>query len=63
MHDINEENSQNKIIPRNNDNKDYNLKENLLSEDINNNVGDKKDEENIVISIPKHNEETAFTEN
>ena len=63
MTETNEENNLENKNPTNNDDKYYNLKEKLLSADINNSNNNKKDDENILISMPKHNEETAFSEN
>ena len=63
MTETNEENNLENKNPNNNDDKYYNLKEKLLSADINNSNNNKKDDENILISMPKHNEETAFSEN
>ena len=63
MIETNKENNLENKNPTNNDDKYYNLKEKLLSADINNSNNNKKDDENILISMPKHNEETAFSEN
>lgn len=63
MTETNKENNLENKNPTNNDDKYYNLKEKLLSADINNSNNNKKDDENILISMPKHNEETAFSEN
>ena len=63
MIETNKENNLENKNPTNNDDKYYNLKEKLLSADINNSNNNKKDDENILISMPKHNEETAFLEN
>lgn len=63
---MNNSNKENNSIHKNlrkHSKKDNNLKEKLLSEDKNNKISNKKDKEIIELSIPKHNEETAFTEN
>ena len=63
MNDSNKENNPFHKNLRKHSKKDNNLKEKLLSEDKNKKTSNKKDKENIELSIPKHNEETAFTEN
>lgn len=63
---MNNSNKENNSIHKNlrkHSKKDNNLKEKLLSEDKNYKISNKKDKEIIELSIPKHNEETAFTEN
>ena len=62
MLDTNKENNLENKNPNNSNDRNIQLKQNLLSEYGNNNK--KKEEENFLISIPKiGNEETAFTEN
>lgn len=62
MLDTKKENNLENKNPNNSKDRNIQLKQNLLSEYVNNNK--KKEEENFLISIPKiGNEETAFTEN